>query len=473
MSALAQSLLLALGALGVATVLGLGSALVWSACPPGIARLGRLLAGITLVQPPFLAANAWLDLTGDLRSSGNTPSGAAWGLGLTILVLGLTLWPIPALAVHAAWSRMPVGWLEAEPRSAGLGLFRRHLWPAARPSLGPALGLVGILAITQFSLPVLFQVKVLPEVVWLSLNTRLDTWGAVTASLPMALVPILVWRWIGKGPVQWIPGTATGEAADRLRDRLRGSAFVLALPWALMAVGLGLGLPWGRLILEPRTWSELPGALAAGGSATANSLLGALLGAGAATGAGLLAVFLQGSRARGPGLLWILFLVPGVVLSVGWIALLRLPGLGVLASSPLLFAMALGLRHLAPAWAAVAAAARTADPDLVHAAQLDGNRFHAFRTGLWPQIRGKVFATAGIVYLLALWDVESVLLVAPPGGETLAMRIFNLLHYGHATQVNALCVVLAVLGAVPWILGPPLLRWLTPKRSESEEGGQR
>lgn len=473
MSALAQSLLLALGALVVATVLGLGSALVWSATSSGTARLGRLLAGITLVQPPFLAANAWLDLTGSLRSAGNTTSGAAWGLALTILVLGLTLWPIPALAAHAAWSRMPVDWLDAEPRSSGLGLFRRHLWPAARPALGPALGLVGILAITQFTLPVLFQVKVLPEVVWLSLNTRLDTWGAVVASLPMALVPFLVWRWIGKGPVHWMSGAVTGEADERLRGRLHGTVVALALPSALLALALGLGLPWGRLVLEPRTWSELPGALAAGRSATANSLLGALLGAGAATGAGLLAVFLQRSRVRGPGLLWILFLVPGVVLSVGWIALLRIPGLGVLASSPLLFAMASGLRHLAPAWAAVAAAARSADPDLVHAAQLDGNRFQAFRTGLWPQIRGKVFATAGIVYLLALWDVESVLLLAPPGSETLAMRIFNLLHYGHATQVNALCVVLAVLGAVPWLIGPPLLRWLGSPGTKSGEGAPR
>jgi ABC-type Fe3+ transport system permease subunit len=103
---LAQSLLLALGALGVATVLGLGSALVWSACPPGIARLGRLLAGITMVQPPFLAANAWLDLTGDLRSSGNTPSGAAWGLGLTILIVTLSFGVAltTALAMSAACS---------------------------------------------------------------------------------------------------------------------------------------------------------------------------------------------------------------------------------------------------------------------------------------------------------------------------------------------------------------------------------
>ncbi len=49
-----------------------------------------------------------------------------------------------------------------------------------------------------------------------------------------------------------------------------------------------------------------------------------------------------------------------------------------------------------------------------------------------------------LIFLLCLWDVESMILVVPPGGETLALRVFNLLHYGHNAQVNALCLLLAV-----------------------------
>jgi len=43
-----------------------------------------------------------------------------------------------------------------------------------------------------------------------------------------------------------------------------------------------------------------------------------------------------------------------------------------------------------------------------------------------------------------------MILVVPPGGETLALRVFNLLHYGHNAQVNALCLTL-----LPW----QLRRW--------------
>ena len=60
----------------------------------------------------------------------------------------------------------------------------------------------------------------------------------------------------------------------------------------------------------------------------------------------------------------------------------------------------------------------------------------------WPQVAPQMAAAWYVVYLLCLWDVESMILVVPPGGETLALRIFNLLHYGHNEQVNALCLLL-------------------------------
>src|SRR5690606_11348729 len=75
-----------------------------------------------------------------------------------------------------------------------------------------------------------------------------------------------------------------------------------------------------------------------------------------------------------------------------------------------------------------------------------------FRFGIWPQIAPQVLAAWYVVYLLCLWDVESIVLVQPPGGETLALKIFNLLHYGYAAQVNALCLVLLAVAAAPLLI---------------------
>src|SRR5262249_4871531 len=57
-----------------------------------------------------------------------------------------------------------------------------------------------------------------------------------------------------------------------------------------------------------------------------------------------------------------------------------------------------------------------------------------------------------VVFLLCLWDVESMVLITPPGGETLALRVFNLLHYGHNAQVNALCLTLLAVAVAPLVL---------------------
>jgi DNA-binding beta-propeller fold protein YncE len=65
-----------------------------------------------------------------------------------------------------------------------------------------------------------------------------------------------------------------------------------------------------------------------------------------------------------------------------------------------------------------------------------------------------------VVFLLCLWDVESMILVVPPGGETLALRVFNLLHYGHNAQVNALCLTLLAVAVAPLCLSCLLSRAL-------------
>jgi sugar lactone lactonase YvrE len=75
-----------------------------------------------------------------------------------------------------------------------------------------------------------------------------------------------------------------------------------------------------------------------------------------------------------------------------------------------------------------------------------------FRSVHWPQISPQIAAVWYIVFLLCLWDVESIVLLVPPAGETLALRIFNLLHYGHNPQVNALCLTLLALAVAPLVV---------------------
>jgi sugar lactone lactonase YvrE len=93
---------------------------------------------------------------------------------------------------------------------------------------------------------------------------------------------------------------------------------------------------------------------------------------------------------------------------------------------------------------------RTLDRHLVEATRMEGaGRGAVLRHAVLPQVSRSFAAAAYLVFLLCLWDVETIVLVVPPGGDTLALRIFNLLHYGYSPEVNALSVVLLVVALLP------------------------
>jgi len=454
-TALSNSLAVTFGATAIAAGLGMAVAVTAAISGRRVRNIWLALAALALALPPFLSANVWLELTQAIRSNWTPEQAETAGLPITAGVLGLMLWPIPAFAAVTAWDSLSPGLLEAEPRLRGRRLLGDLLLPAALPAVGRSLLVTGFLALTQFAVPVLFQVRVLPEMVWIRFNTRFDTMGALEAAAPMIAAGLLTAWALRRREPAW-PRLSGPVDAGLLRERLGNGWRLLFVSIGGIAVLAGLGLPLVRLAAEPRTWNELPGAFAAGLPSILHSFASSALAATGLCTAGLLLTGALGGRIRGPGPAWLGFLVPGVVLSIAWIFLLNRPGLQGIATSPLILVLALGVRYLAPAWAGIAAAVRAADPDLIDAARLNAGPGMAFRTGLWPQIRGPVCTVWSVTYLLCLWEVESILLIVPPGGETLAMRIFNLLHYGHAGQVNALCVLLLALAVGP----TAILSWI-------------
>jgi len=141
-----------------------------------------------------------------------------------------------------------------------------------------------------------------------------------------------------------------------------------------------------------------------------------------------------------------------MLLGIALIVMFNRPWCSLLYQSAGIVILAFAARYLALGWNSVVHALRTVDPDLIDVARLDGaTRWQMLRHVQWPQIAPQVAAAWYVVFLLCLWDVESMILVVPPGGETLALRIFNLLHYGHNAQVNALCLTLLALAVAPLV----------------------
>lgn len=447
---LGNSLLVSGATVLLASGLGWLVALAGGCLGPGARRW--LVAGsvLALVLPPFLVTNCWLELAGpDPRW---TPWLRLQSLAGTVWLLTLLTWPLTTLFALGAWSRLQASHLEIEPLARGSRFCRRLLWPMARPALGQAAALTFVLALNNFSVPVILQVKVFPEDLWLAFTTRLDEAGAWAASFPMVLFPVLLLFLWQRSGVAW-PKYSANASAQAFRQQLGTGWTVAAGGVTGVLLLLTLGLPLQRIACSSRTWTEMPNLWRAAPDTIWNSFVYAAVAASAA-----LLVAMVSWRLRLGLILWLPFLLPGVLLGRLMIGLLNN---SVLYGTAALVMLLFSIRYLAPGWNVVAEARRTVDPDLTDAARLYGARgWSLFRHVLWPQMSGQLAAAWYVTYLLCLWDVETLVLIYPPGGETLALRVFNLLHYGHNAQVNALCATLLGLAAAPllvWKVGHYML----------------
>lgn len=467
---------LGLGALatGLATLFGLAVALALWGVGPGGRRVGLGAAALALALPPFLVANVWLELTESWRLQVGAAAAREGGLPVVALLEALAWWPLITLPVLGQWQQFDAAFLEVDPAARGRALLARVLLPAAAGVLAPAAAVVLSLSLAHFTLPVLFQVPVFTEAMWVRFNTRLDAVGTLAAGWPLVVLPLVLLRVLLRRPaVPW--ARVRGGADPATVRRHLGGLFPLAVAGAAGVVGLAVVLPLGKLLLARRTWTELPAALLTGGPALAGTLGTALA---TATGVTLGGLWLAGGgfgRRRVPRLAWLGFLVPGILWGVGWVTAWNRSGLDFMTATFAGAGVALLARFLAPGWAGVARALAAADAEWIEAARLEASGgWRRWRVAVWPQVAGLLGATWYAVYLLCLWEVETLVLLLPPGGETVAVRVFNLLHYGHAGLVNALCLALLGLAGLPWAgweVGRAVGRWVSAGRGRGGRGG--
>ncbi len=466
---LTNSLLVSALATLLAVSFGYAAALWLGGLGPRFRYLFVTLAIVALAMPPFLVTNCWLDLLGN---------GGIWrswlplnifSLGGAVWLLALLLWPLTALMVSGAFCRLQPSQLESDTAVSGWSLVRGLLLPASRSSLAQAALLTFVLALNNFAVPAILQLKIFPAEIWVRFNTSFDALGVLRASWPLLIVPLLVVIWLSRRELSW-PRQQSNLPAALFRRQLGTTWFCGCGLLSSMVCLLAVGLPLFELAAVKRTWTELPGAIEAGQSSVWNSLWYA---AAAATLIVAIAILFAVGKATPHvrrrqrdrvfqfigWLAWIPFFIPGVLIGIGLIAALNHAVSAWFYQSAGVVLLAFAIRYLALGWNGVMNALGAVDRELIDAARLEGaNRWQLLRYS-WPQIAPQVAAAWYVVFLLCLWDVESMILVYPPGGENLALRIFNLLHYGHNAQVNALCLTLLALAVAPLVLWR-LYHWL-------------
>jgi ABC-type Fe3+ transport system permease subunit/DNA-binding beta-propeller fold protein YncE len=438
-----HSILLAYGVAKMSLTLGTLCA-IWAQT---LGRRGNFmvtaLATITLALPPFLVANTWMHFFGMAGVWRKWVDFDLYSWGGAILLMVLLLWPVTFFLVRASLSRLETERIEADPLLKGWRLIRWVLFPHLRGTLAVASLLSFVLALNHFTIPALLQTKVYSADVWVQFNSTFDYTEALKLGWPLIVAPALMLLGMPKGFELW-----------RARHPLNSERFAEALGsgWRTMIAIVSIGLlsasvafPLSHLISSASAWKQLGPALAAGHSAFGASLLTSLFGATIAVALALLLARRKWSIAA-----WLPFFIPGVVLGIIIIRVFNQRALSWIYPSLGLVIAALALRYLALPLKAIIQARRSVDPDLLSAARADGaSATRAFWRLELPLLAGPIFFAWYIAYLFCLWDAETLVMIVPPGGETVSLRVFNMLHYGHTDQVNALCLWLVFLALAP------------------------
>src|SRR5436309_413331 len=311
----------------LATVIGFLTALFLAGLEPRWRRWFLAVAVMALALPPFLVTGCWLHLLGLTGVWRGWLPFDIYSLGGTVWILSLMLWPISLLLILGAWQRLEPAQLEGEPSMSGWPLMRWLLLPLARNALAQSAVVTFVLALNNFAVPAILQVKVFPDEVWVNFNTTFDYTKAAQIGWPLVLAPLLLLVWLRRCDISW-PRLEGAVPAKVFRRQLGAGWFWFSGGLVIGTMGLSVGLPLVDLCAGERTWLEFFPAFKAGQSAIFNS---ALFSAVAAA----LVVVIALATWRWPigPITWIPFLTPGVLLGIVLIYLFNRPFLSALYES--------------------------------------------------------------------------------------------------------------------------------------------
>lgn len=498
-----NTLILGVLTAGVAIVCGVPVAIAIARGPRRLRGPGLLLAALPLALPPTLGATAYLELTRTPPARSMASLAATHAMPfppvlVTAVVLALCYFPLITLPLQAALRTLPADLEDAALLfENGWGVWKHVLWPLVAPAIWGAAGLVGALAIWEMGAPDLLDARTYAVQIYreLSAADNLDAQGkAVKAALtgvPMLILGCLaLWpalralRFYGaqRSGITTSPRADTALPGDLTIENLIASPLawlVLAIsPVAILLVFV-LQIHPLHVIADQWTTNSVEIANTAEISSGA-ALVITLLGFGLTT---LWRNWPPRARRWALALCVAPLLVAPLMLAVSLINFWDRPQFALIYGGVpyngndthdwlidifARYSMTLigyTARFLPLAVLLLNEASRRVDDDLLEAARnLGATSFRAVGTILAPLLAPALLGVFALLWALCAAELSLSVLINPPGGQTLPVPIFNLMHIGSTAEVAALSLTLAAMSGVAIILAALGLRFWSTRR---------
>lgn len=476
----ANTVALLLSAVIASTVLGVGLAwLVEGTDLPGKSTWRWVLA-LPLAVPAYVAAITHILL---LRRGGMVDQFAISALGFergefplppiyslmgATLAISLVVYPYVYLPVSGRLRAMNRSYLEAARVSgqSALGAFTRVALPLIMPAIAAGALLVALYVLSDFGTVAMMRYRTFTSAIFNQFGGQVDR--AAAAALSLALVVLTL-------PVLWAEARMArrdrrlsgGSQWRPMQSRVRQAAwkrwlaFAIVLTVVLLALGLPLLVLGGlsvQALLFPteadRIWSVGSEGVVRHGL---NSLLVAF---GAATLATLIAfapAYLtskdRGSFGKAVALLIkVPYALPGLIIGLAFVMMFN-QFVPVIYGT--VFALVAGfvLRLLPQSVSTGEVALGSVQPSVEQAARVMGcSGWRAFWRVTVPIAAPGVLASWALVFITAMKELPTAMMLRPPGFDTLAVRVWAAASESVYTQAAVPAFVLVMLTMIPLAL---------------------
>ena len=423
---------------------------------PIVIRYAAVFIWFMALMPSFVHSYTWMAVLGDDRGfSGMTASWwtqtMAWlPLCLSAALLGFRFLN-PELIAAAQ--------LVATPLRVLTGI----ITPLLAPALLAGGALVFLMCLQEYSIPSLFQVSTYSLEIFSDYSAHNQPVRALLLSVPVMAISCVALvgakPWFRHVTVTAPRGGQMGIAEFRLPLLFR-----LIQYGCLLLMGMQIFLPLWLLIRTAGSGNKLVASVLASAPEILFSIQTAFLSAIISVGMAAVIISMMTAACQTAliPLTAVSLCVPATLTGIGMIVLYNDWLLSWLYHTEWM-PVATAVARFGPlAWLIVAAQNRRHDYRLIEAARL----YQVSSWQLWTRIRLPLMLPGMIVagmtvFLLTMGELSATLLVLPPGRNTLAVKTYNLLHYGASDAVAGLCLFLVVTG---WLAGMAAITALAIRR---------
>jgi len=377
-----------------------------------------------------------------------------YGFPGAALALTLFSYPYVVLSVRGALLRMDPAFDEVS-RSLGRGPWRTFATvtlPQLRPAIAAGALLVALYALSDFGAVSLLQFDSFTRAIYVQYRASFDPTLAAVLSLMLvgctAAVLLAESRLRGRGRYHRAGAGSARPATVMALGRWRWAAlafvvvvvgFAVVVPVATigfwLARGMAAGEP-GALVLDAAAGSVVASGLAAGLAVLASIPVAVL----AVRHRGLVASLVERATYAG-------FALPGIVIGLAFVfvAARWLPW--IYQSLPLLL-IAYLVRFAPEAVGLTRASLLQVSPRIEEVARTLGRRPSAvLREVTLPAIRPGLVAAGALVFLTAMKELPTTIMLAPTGFDTLAVRIWSATSEGFFARAAAPALIMLVVAA--------------------------